>query len=81
MLKQALLDAGIGKDIMSSYDSGVYQPFFSIIAKNANGSDKARFVQVIKDTLTEVAENGIDKKALLAGIKMLQELVEGGARG
>lgn len=72
VLKQALLNAGIGKDIMSSYDSGVYQPFFSIIAKNANGSDKARFVQVIKDTLTEVAENGIDKKALLAGINTME---------
>ena len=32
-LKQALLDAGIGRDIMSSYDNGVKQPIFSIIAK------------------------------------------------
>lgn len=71
-LKQALLDAGIGKDIMSSYDSGVYQPFFSIIAKNANGCDKERFVQVIRETLTDIAENGIDKKALLAGINTME---------
>ena len=39
-LKQALLDAQVGKDIMGSYDSGVYQPVFSIIAKNANSSDR-----------------------------------------
>ena len=39
-LKQALLDAGIGKDIMSSFDNGIYQPIFSIIAKNANEEQK-----------------------------------------
>lgn len=72
VLKQALLDAGIGKDIMSSYDSGVYQPFFSIIAKNANSSDKEKFLRLIQDTLTEVAEKGIDKKALLAGINTME---------
>ena len=71
-LKQALLDAGIGKDIMSSYDSGVYQPFFSIIAKEANTEDKDRFLQVIHDTLTDLAENGINKKALLAGINSME---------
>ena len=32
---QALLDAGIGDDIYGGYDSGTYQPVFSIIAKNA----------------------------------------------
>ena len=32
-LKKALTDAGIGKDIMGSYDNGIYQPIFSVIAK------------------------------------------------
>ena len=32
-LKKALLDAGIGKDIMGSYDNGVYQPIFSVISR------------------------------------------------
>ena len=27
-LKKALVDAGIGKDIMGSYDNGIYQPIF-----------------------------------------------------
>ena len=35
-LKKALLEAGIGKDILGSYDNGVYQPIFSVVAKNAN---------------------------------------------
>ncbi len=71
-LKQALLDAGIGKDIMSSYDSGVYQPFFSIIAKNANRRDKERFETVIREKMMELVESGIDKKALLAGINTME---------
>ena len=67
-LKQALLDAGIGKDIISSYDNSTYQPIFSIVAKNANISDKERFLQVIRETLQKQVEDGISKKALLAGI-------------
>lgn len=67
-LKQALLDAGVGKDIMGSYESGIQQPSFSVTAKNANVSDKGKFLTVIHDVLTEIAEKGIDKKALLAGI-------------
>ena len=67
-LKKALLDAGIGKDILGSYDNGVYQPVFSVIAKNAELEQKEEFIRVIEDTLKNIAENGIDRKAVLAGI-------------
>ena len=67
-IKKALVDAGIGKDIMGSYDNGIYQPIFSVIAKNANMEQKEDFVRVIEDTLRNIAENGMDKKALRAGI-------------
>ncbi len=67
-LKKALTDAGIGKDIMGSYDNGIYQPIFSVISKNAEEEQKEAFVKLIEDVLTGIAENGIDKKALEAGI-------------
>ncbi len=67
-LKQALLDAGIGKDIVGGYDSGTLQPTFSVIAKNANLAAKDRFLSIIHETLTEQVKNGIHKKSLLAGI-------------
>ena len=67
-LKKALVDAGIGKDIMGSYDNGIYQPIFSVISKNANMEQKEEFIRVIEDTLSEIADKGIDKKALRAGI-------------
>ncbi len=71
-LKQALLDAGLGKDIMSSYESGIQQPMFSVIAKNANGADRERFVQVVRETLSRLVSEGIDKKALRAGINIME---------
>lgn len=71
-LKQALLDAGMGKDIMGSYEDGIYQPFFSIVAKNADPANKETFVQLIQDTLREIAEKGIDKKAIAAGINYME---------
>lgn len=70
-LKQALLDAGIGKDILSSYDSGTYQPVFSVIAKNANEEDGEAFLRIIRDTLGAIAREGVDEKALLAAINMM----------
>lgn len=67
-LKKALTDAGIGKDIMGSYDNGIYQPIFSIVAKNADVCQKEEFVRVVEEVLTRIVKNGIDRKALEAGI-------------
>ncbi len=67
-LKQAILDAKIGKDVMSSYDNGILQPIFSIIAKNANLEQKDAFVTLIHQTLENLVHKGLDKKALEAGL-------------
>lgn len=67
-LKQALLDAGIGKDILSTYENGIAQPYFSIIAKNAEEKQKDAFVDVIRKTLTGIVEKGFERKALQAGL-------------
>ena len=67
-IKQALSDAGIGKDIQGGYDNGLFQPTFSIIAKNANASDKERFLTIIREVLEEQVKTGIDKEALQAAI-------------
>ena len=67
-VKQALLDAGIGTDLQCAFDIGVKQPYFSIVAKNAEAGQKEEFVQIIEDKLRELSENGLDKEALLATI-------------
>ena len=67
-LKQALIDQGIGKDVHSIYDNGVLQPYFSIVAKNAESSKEEAFLSTIQSVLRDLAEKGLDQKALLAGI-------------
>ncbi|HIU75097.1 MAG TPA: insulinase family protein [Candidatus Pelethocola excrementipullorum] len=71
-VKQALLDAHIGKDVVGSYEDGILQPYFQIVAKNANASDKEEFLKVIHDTLQNIVDQGIDKKAILAGINYFE---------
>ena len=71
-LKKALLDAQIGKDIYGSYDDGVLQPFFSIVAKGAKTSQKEEFVSTIRKCLQDIVKNGVDKKAILAGINYME---------
>ena len=67
-LKQALLDAGIGQDIFGGYDSGILQPYFSVIAKGAKAEQKGEFLAVVKGTLGKLADEGINRKSLLAGM-------------
>ncbi len=71
-LKQALLDARIGKDIMASFDSYTLQPMLSVVAKNSNLERKEEFLEIIQRVLREQAENGINKKSLLAGINSFE---------
>lgn len=67
-LKKALMDAGIGANVYGSYENSIYQPMFSIVARNADENRKEDFVKIIMDSLKSVVENGIDEKAFLAGI-------------
>lgn len=67
-LKQTLTDAGIGKDVYSYFENGIRQPFFSIVAKNANLGQKETFVSLIETKLKELTEKGISQKALYAGL-------------
>lgn len=67
-LKAELLNAGIGQDIMGGYENGILQPYFSVIAKDANREQKGEFLAVVKGTLRKLADQGINKRSLLAGI-------------
>lgn len=70
-MKQALLDAKIGGDIMGGYDSGILQPYFSVIAKDARADQKGEFLAVVKGTLRKLANEGLNRKSLLAGYELL----------
>ncbi len=67
-LKQALLDKNIGKDVYSTYDNGIKQPSFSIVAKDTAMEKEEGFLSTINQVLKDICEKGFDRKALLAGI-------------
>ena len=67
-LKQRLLDEGIGTDVSGGYEDGILQPFFSVCVKGADEHKKDRFVELIREELTKIADEGISRKALLSGI-------------
>ena len=67
-LKEALRERGIGQNVESLYESGIYEPYYSVAAKYADPEQKEEFLQTIRQTLRDLSEHGIDRKALLAGI-------------
>ncbi|NLO10168.1 MAG: insulinase family protein [Clostridiales bacterium] len=71
-VKQALLDAGIGKDILSQLNSEYLQISLSIIAKNADEDQKEEFLSVIRSTLSKLVEEGLNEKSLLGAINLFE---------
>lgn len=69
-LKRALIEADIAKDVFGSFDGSIRQPTFSIVVKNSNKKSKELFMEVIKDTLSDIVEKGIDKKIIEAAINI-----------
>ncbi|MCR5147821.1 MAG: insulinase family protein [Eubacterium sp.] len=67
-LKKAIVDTGICAEVDSTYEDELMQPEFSIIARNSDEENKDVFINTINETLTEMVEKGLDKKALLAAV-------------
>ncbi len=65
-IKKALSDAGIGQEVFGGYIDHIAEPFFAVVAKNTNGSEKERFEKIIKDTLISLRGDGIGEKTLNA---------------
>ena len=71
-LKKALIEANIGKDIFSTYEDDILQPYISIVCKNSDSDKKDKFKNIIYDSLKNLAENGIDKKLKTAAINIIE---------
>ncbi|MGF7142951.1 hypothetical protein HNQ56_001373 [Anaerotaenia torta] len=67
-VKQALLDAGIGKDILGGYEDEILQPSFSVIAKNSEEDRKDQLIAIIRDVLAKAVAEGLEEKSLRAAI-------------
>ena len=71
-VKQALLDAGIGKDIMSNLSTAHLQHYITVVAKNAEEFQKEDFISVMRNSLEKIVEEGLDEKSLRAAINFYE---------
>ena len=71
-LRKALIDKGIGDDVYSSLEMGIAQPYYAIIAKDTDEDRKEEFHKTIQETLSKLVTEGLDKKALLAGLNVFE---------
>ncbi len=71
-LKQALLDAGLGKDVYGSFDGSILQPVFSVVVKGSEVDKKEQFKEVVFSTLEGLVKNGIDKKLVEACVNITE---------
>lgn len=71
-IKNALLRADIGDDVLSSYDDSIYQHVFSIILKGSNRDKKDLFSEIIFTTLKDLVKNKIPEKLIEGAINSIE---------
>ncbi len=71
-LKNAFIEADLGKDIFGYFDSEIKYCTFGAVVKNSEGAKKEKFKEVFFKTLNEIVENGLDKK-LIEGVVNYKE--------
>lgn len=71
-LKQLLLDKGFGRDISSDFESEIRQPYFTIVARDANEADKDEFVKTIKEELSRLVKEGLDREVMAAALLKME---------
>ena len=68
ILKKALIDAHIADEIDYYYTTAVREPYFSIIAKNAEHNKYQLFIDTITNTLKDIVANGIDEEIIISSL-------------
>lgn len=71
-IKQALLNAGIGKDILGGYEDELLQPILTIIAKNSEEEKKDQLIGTVRDVLSKLVAEGVEEKSLRAAINFYE---------
>ena len=61
-LRKALIDKGIKSNVCASFDPSTKQPIFSIIANNANESEKYKFKNAVDYALKQIVKEGFDEE-------------------
>lgn len=67
-LKKAVLEAGAGQDVEIAVIDSMLQPYAAVIVRNTDEALAEKAEKVIKDTLSDLAEHGLDHEAILAAL-------------
>jgi Zn-dependent M16 (insulinase) family peptidase len=71
-LRKVLIDAQLGKDVDSSFEDDLLQPYFSIVINNAEADRAEKFYTLVMDTLRKLADEGLDRTLMEASINLLE---------
>jgi len=71
-LRNALIEAGLGKDVVGTFVKSILQPTFGVVITGTNEEEKARFVQVMDKELIRLVAEGIDKTLIEACINIFE---------
>ena len=71
-LRQAIIDAGIGKDVSASLEGSVRQPYLSIVVQNAEPEQAEQFAKIVDEKLKELVSQGIDRELLQAAFNVIE---------
>ena len=71
-LRQALIDAGLGRDVDSNYESDILQPFFSIVVSKSETARAEEFARVVRETLTQLADGGLNHQLVQASLNTFE---------
>ncbi|MBQ1399777.1 MAG: insulinase family protein, partial [Lachnospiraceae bacterium] len=80
-LRQAFLDAGIAADVYGGVEQDLKQNYFSLTAKGADAGKKDDFLRVMRETLERLADEGLDRDALRAGLNGIEFTTREGDTG
>ena len=70
-INKAIISNGLGQDVSLYVNDGVYQPWIQLRVHNMNDKNSNQIIEIIKNTVKEVIEKGIDENQLLASINRL----------
>lgn len=71
-LKRALLEQELCEDVEFDNNADIQQPFVSITVRNTSEDKAERCRQVIRDTLAQICDEGLDRAQLHAAIDHLE---------
>lgn len=72
ILKENLLKAGIGNDIVGGNEGGIKNNYFLVVSKNAKIEQKEEFIKVCNDTFKYLANGGLDHESIKAYLNNIE---------